>query len=93
MWYVALYVDLLARPPLTLEKYLFDARKFDRATNVLKGHVHAVMDVEFSPTGEKLVSASYVSRREHQNLALHHLIFPLCRIEQSEYSRKTTGNP
>lgn len=39
--------------------YLFDMRKMDRALNVLKGHVAAVMDVEFSPTGEELVSASY----------------------------------
>lgn len=30
-----------------------------RALNVLKDHVAAVMSVEFSPTGEELVSASY----------------------------------
>lgn len=34
-------------------------RKFDRALNVLKDHVAAVMSVEFSPTGEELVSGSY----------------------------------
>ena len=39
--------------------YIFDMRKFDRALNVLRDHVAAVMDVEFSPTGEELVSASY----------------------------------
>lgn len=39
--------------------YIFDMRKMDRALNVLKGHVAAVMDVEFSPTGEELVTASY----------------------------------
>lgn len=39
--------------------YIFDMRKMDRALNVLRDHVSAVMDVEFSPTGEKLVSASY----------------------------------
>ena len=39
--------------------YVFDARKMNRALNVLKDHVAAVMDVEFSPTGEGLVSASY----------------------------------
>ncbi|KAI1041571.1 hypothetical protein LB505_001760 [Fusarium chuoi] len=39
--------------------YLFDMRKFDRALNVLKDHVAAVMDVEWSPTGEELVSASW----------------------------------
>ncbi|KAK2846406.1 hypothetical protein FQN49_005754 [Arthroderma sp. PD_2] len=39
--------------------YIFDMRKMDRALNVLKDHVAAVMDVEFSPTGEELISASY----------------------------------
>ncbi|KAG6007501.1 hypothetical protein E4U21_005969 [Claviceps maximensis] len=39
--------------------YLFDMRKMDRALNILKDHVAAVMDVEFSPTGDKLVSASW----------------------------------
>ena len=39
--------------------YIFDMRKLDRALNVLKDHVSAVMDVEFSPTGQELVSASY----------------------------------
>lgn len=39
--------------------YLFDMRKMDRALNVLKDHVAAVTDVEFSPTGEELVSGSW----------------------------------
>lgn len=39
--------------------YLFDTRNLSRALNVLKDHVSAVMDVQFSPTGEELVSASY----------------------------------
>ncbi|KAL2042365.1 hypothetical protein N7G274_004855 [Stereocaulon virgatum] len=39
--------------------YIFDMRKMSRALNVLKDHVAAVMDIEFSPTGEELVSASY----------------------------------
>jgi WD repeat and SOF domain-containing protein 1 len=39
--------------------YIFDMRNLARALNVLRDHVHAVMDVEFSPTGEELVSASY----------------------------------
>ncbi|KAE8445164.1 hypothetical protein EG329_013660 [Mollisiaceae sp. DMI_Dod_QoI] len=39
--------------------YHFDMRKMERAINVQKDHVAAVMDVEFSPTGEELVSASY----------------------------------
>jgi len=39
--------------------YIFDMRNMKRALNVLKGHVAAVMDVEFSPTGEELISGSY----------------------------------
>lgn len=39
--------------------YLFDSRNLSRALNILKGHVSAVMDVDWSPTGEELVSASY----------------------------------
>lgn len=39
--------------------YMFDMRNLSRALNILKGHVSAVMDVEFSPTGEELVSGSY----------------------------------
>ncbi|KAL8749323.1 MAG: hypothetical protein Q9184_006852 [Pyrenodesmia sp. 2 TL-2023] len=39
--------------------YLFDMRKLTRALNVMKDHVAAVMDIDFSPTGEELVSASY----------------------------------
>ena len=39
--------------------YIFDMRRIDRALNVLKDHVAAVMDVQFSPTGEELVTASY----------------------------------
>ncbi|KAE8390343.1 WD40-repeat-containing domain protein [Aspergillus alliaceus] len=43
--------------------YIFDMRKMDRALNVLKDHVAAVMDVEFSPTGEELVTASVFSAK------------------------------
>ncbi|KAL9602681.1 MAG: hypothetical protein Q9219_001671 [cf. Caloplaca sp. 3 TL-2023] len=39
--------------------YLFDMRNLARALNVLKDHVAAVMHVDFSPTGQRLVSASY----------------------------------
>ncbi|KAF2803195.1 small nucleolar ribonucleoprotein complex subunit [Mytilinidion resinicola] len=39
--------------------YLFDMRNMKRALNVLKGHVSAVMSVEFSPTGEELITGSY----------------------------------
>lgn len=39
--------------------YVFDMRKLNRALNILKDHVSAVMDVDFSPTGAELVTASY----------------------------------
>jgi len=39
--------------------YIYDMRKMTRALNVLKDHVSAVMDVDFSPTGEELVTGSY----------------------------------
>ncbi|KAF2203102.1 WD40 repeat-like protein [Delitschia confertaspora ATCC 74209] len=39
--------------------YIFDMRNMKRALNVLKGHVAAVMSVEFSPTGEELITGSY----------------------------------
>ena len=39
--------------------YIFDMRKLDRALNVLKDHVAAVMDVAYSPTGEEIVTGSY----------------------------------
>ena len=41
----------------------------NRALNVLKDHVAAVMDVEFSPTGEELavcvISESFISFFDH----------------------------
>jgi WD repeat and SOF domain-containing protein 1 len=39
--------------------YVFDMRNMKRALNVLKGHVAAVMSVDFSPTGEEIISGSY----------------------------------
>jgi WD repeat and SOF domain-containing protein 1 len=39
--------------------YIFDMRKMNRALNILKDHVAAVMDVDYSPTGEELVTGSY----------------------------------
>mmetsp|Transcript_5834 Transcript_5834/g.5770 ORF Transcript_5834/g.5770 Transcript_5834/m.5770 type:complete len:462 (-) Transcript_5834:13-1398(-) len=39
--------------------YLWDMRKLNRSLNVYKDHVAAVMDVDFSPTGEELVTGSY----------------------------------
>ncbi len=39
--------------------YLWDMRRLDRLLNVYKDHVAAVMDVDFLPTGEELVTGSY----------------------------------
>lgn len=39
--------------------YVFDMRRLERSVNVLKGHVGAVMDIDFSPTGQELVTAGY----------------------------------
>lgn len=39
--------------------YLWDMRKLSRSLNVYKDHVAAVMDIDFSPTGEEVVTGSY----------------------------------
>jgi DDB1- and CUL4-associated factor 13 len=39
--------------------YQFDMRNMKRALNVHKDHVAAIMDIEFSPTGEELVTGAY----------------------------------
>jgi WD repeat and SOF domain-containing protein 1 len=39
--------------------YTFDMRYFDRAVNVQAGHVSAVLDLDYSPTGQELVTAGY----------------------------------
>ncbi|KAM0682275.1 Protein sof1 [Mitosporidium daphniae] len=39
--------------------YLFDMRRLDMPLNVLEGHTSALLDLDFSPTGEELVSGSY----------------------------------
>ncbi|KAK9456740.1 WD40-repeat-containing domain protein [Dipodascopsis uninucleata] len=39
--------------------YLYDMRKLTRSLNVYKDHVAAVMDIDFSPTGQELVTGSY----------------------------------
>lgn len=39
--------------------YLYEMRKMNRSVNVYKDHVAAVLDVDFSPTGEELVTGSY----------------------------------
>ncbi|KAJ2664899.1 Protein sof1 [Coemansia sp. RSA 1200] len=39
--------------------YIFDMRRMDHAVSVLRNHVSAVMDLDYSPTGQELVSGSY----------------------------------
>ncbi|KAF9611578.1 hypothetical protein IFM89_033582 [Coptis chinensis] len=39
--------------------YSYDARKLDEAKCVHKGHVNAVMDIDYSPTGREFVTGSY----------------------------------
>lgn len=39
--------------------YLYDMRNLGRSLNVLKDHVAAVQDVDFDPTGQEIVTASY----------------------------------
>ncbi|ORY93318.1 WD40-repeat-containing domain protein [Syncephalastrum racemosum] len=39
--------------------YLFDMRYMDTAQNVFKDHVSAIMDVDYSPTGQEIVTGSY----------------------------------
>ncbi|PSK36796.1 hypothetical protein C7M61_003659 [Candidozyma pseudohaemuli] len=39
--------------------YLWDMRRMDSSLNVYKDHVSAVMDLDFSPTGQDLVTGSY----------------------------------
>lgn len=39
--------------------YYWDMRNLNRSLNVYKDHVSSVMDLDFSPTGEELVTGSY----------------------------------
>lgn len=39
--------------------YTYDMRNMGRALNVYKDHVAAVLDVDYSPTGQELVTGSY----------------------------------
>ncbi|KAI8832667.1 WD40-repeat-containing domain protein [Chytriomyces cf. hyalinus JEL632] len=39
--------------------YSFDMRNLSKAINVFKDHVSAVLDVDYSPTGQQIVSGSY----------------------------------
>ncbi|XP_059612757.1 DDB1- and CUL4-associated factor 13 [Phlebotomus argentipes] len=39
--------------------YTFDTRRLKNPVKIHKGHVSAVMDVDYSPTGQEIVSGSY----------------------------------
>ncbi|KAI9207967.1 WD40-repeat-containing domain protein [Polychytrium aggregatum] len=39
--------------------YTFDMRRLDSAINVMKDHVSAVLDLDYSPTGQEIVTGSY----------------------------------
>lgn len=39
--------------------YTFDMRRLDMPVNILMGHVSAVLDVDYAPTGRELVSGSF----------------------------------
>mmetsp|Transcript_13497 Transcript_13497/g.42479 ORF Transcript_13497/g.42479 Transcript_13497/m.42479 type:complete len:507 (-) Transcript_13497:849-2369(-) len=39
--------------------YTFDMRKLDKALQVYKDHLYAVLDVDYSPSGRQLVTGSY----------------------------------
>ncbi|KAJ1968247.1 Protein sof1 [Dispira parvispora] len=58
--------------------YLFDMRNLSRSTRIMKGHVSAVLDVDYSPTGEELVTGSYdrtiriFSKNDHLSRDMYH---------------------
>ena len=39
--------------------YTFDMRNLSKATNILKDHVSAVLDIDYSPTGQEIVTGGY----------------------------------
>ncbi|CAO3626657.1 unnamed protein product [Cunninghamella blakesleeana] len=58
--------------------YIFDMRNMASAHNILKDHVSAVMDVDYSPTGQEIVTGSYDrsvrvydARKGHSNDIYH----------------------
>ena len=61
-----LYVCLLsflttpvALAPQDHNLYTFDMRRLDKARKVHKDHVSAVLDIDFSPTGQEFVTGAY----------------------------------
>jgi WD repeat and SOF domain-containing protein 1 len=58
--------------------YYYDMRYMRKAMNVFKGHVAAVLDVDFAPTGQEIVTGSYdktiriFKTREGQSRDVYH---------------------
>jgi WD repeat and SOF domain-containing protein 1 len=58
--------------------YTFDMRYFDRAVNIMQGHVSAVIDLDYSPTGQEIVTGGYdrsmriYNAREGQSRDIYH---------------------
>lgn len=81
--------------------YVFDMRKLNRALNVLKDHVAAVMDVDYSPTGEELVTGSYdrtiriyKAREGHSRYSSLFTLIPILTSQsRSNHSAETSTTP
>ncbi|PVH16873.1 uncharacterized protein CXQ87_004430 [Candidozyma duobushaemuli] len=76
--------------------YLWDMRRMDSSLNVYKDHVSAVMDLDFSPTGQDLVTGSYDKTiriyrpRDGHSREIYHTkrmqrIFSVCFTTDSRY--------
>lgn len=76
--------------------YLWDMRKLTRSLNVYKDHVAAVMSVDFSPTGQELVTGSYdktvriYRARDGHSRDIYHTkrmqhVFSVCFTTDSRY--------
>lgn len=58
--------------------YSFDMRYFDKAVNIMQGHVSAVIDLDYSPTGQEIVTGGYdrsiriYNVREGQSRDIYH---------------------
>lgn len=76
--------------------YLWDMRNLEKSLNVYKDHVSAVTDLDFSPTGQELVTGSYdktiriYKAREGHSRDIYHTkrmqhVFSVCFTTDSRY--------
>ncbi|QRG37275.1 hypothetical protein FDK38_001647 [Candidozyma auris] len=76
--------------------YLWDMRRMDSSLNIYKDHVSAVMDLDFSPTGQELVTGSYdktlriYRARDGHSREIYHTkrmqrVFSVCFTTDSRY--------